>query len=112
MNYIKVSDKNGKHNNWEIEYDMGDYYEVFYKEFTTILRKDKCFIFEGEMMSSEIRNFCKDDGSRKALGSEECSACGKEVKNLNRLSMLKNTDKYVCMKCAKLLKTRTKDIGV
>ena len=110
MNNIKVSDKNGKYTNWEIEYDTDDYYEVFYKEFTTILRKDKCFIFEGEIMSSEIRSFCKDDGFSKSSESKECDACGKEVRNSNGLSVLKNIDKHICIKCTKILKSRTKGV--
>lgn len=109
MEYIKVSDKNGKQNNWRIEDDIGDYYEVFHKGCTTTLRKDRCFIFEGKMMSSEIKHLYEDD-AEESLGSEQCSVCYREVSNLNNLRVLENTDRYICAKCAKSLKSRVKSV--
>ena len=113
MKYIKVSDKNGKYNNWNIEHDMGDYYEVFCGNFITVLSKNKCWEFEGNMISSEIRSFNNDeDTGGKSDGSEKCNVCGREVRNLSRLMITENTDRYICVKCAKTLDLKTKAVRV
>ena len=109
MEYIKVLDKNGKYNNWIIEYDTESYYEVFLKCFVTILRKDKCSVINGEIISSEIRSCEEYTGmGGRHMGSERCVACGREVYNLNSLRVLVNTDKYVCRKCAGKINSKTK----
>lgn len=114
MNHIKVSDKYGKYNNWEIEYDMGDYYEVFHKNFITVLSKSKCFMFEGKMMSSEIRTFHEDDDNStlRTTGSEQCSVCFRDIYSTSKLNVLKNSDKYICKKCAKSLKMAIKSARI
>jgi len=112
MEHIKVLDKNGKCNNWIIEYDTKDYYEVFHKCFITILRKDKCSTIDGEIVSSEVRSFEEYSGmGGRHMGSERCVACGKKVYNLNSLRVLVDTDKYVCRKCAERINDKTRTVG-
>jgi predicted RNA-binding Zn-ribbon protein involved in translation (DUF1610 family) len=109
MDHIKVSDKYGKYNNWNIENDMGNYYEVFCGNFITVLSKDRIREFEGNMISSEIRHFhdCEDAGG-SSVGNEECSVCGRKIHSLSRLVVVEDTDKYMCKKCAKKLNIRVK----
>jgi len=109
MNSIKILDKNGNYNNWTIDYDMGYYYEISHGSTITALRKDDCFIFEDNLISNKIRNLYKDEDTVNiSMGSEICSVCGKEVKNLNRLKVFNDTDEYVCIVCTKYTKIKTK----
>lgn len=110
MNYIKVLDKHGKFNKWMIEYETEAYYEIFRNGYVTFVGKDRCSIFDGELISYQpvILHDDEEDVGSQSTGSEQCYICGREVYSLSRLVVLENTDNYACKKCAKLIKTRVK----
>lgn len=109
MNYVKVMNTEGKYINWNITDETDRVYEIFYRGLVTLLYKSKCFTYDNQLHSSEIKmSQSLDDISDRVTGSEDCSVCGRKIYNLNKAMVLENSDNYVCKKCAKTLNSRVK----
>lgn len=112
MNYIKISDKMGKMRNWMIEEETDEFYKVFCLGQVATIRKDRCSIFDGQLISYEILNIYDDKSeliTDKISGGEQCSICFRDVHSLDRLYVT-DDDKYICKKCKISYKVKAKEV--